>query len=45
MSIEIVYPSTRNVVDYGNRCMIVLHGINVFNDKFKRVGQDKEAAS
>ena len=45
MSIEIVYPTTRNIVDYGNRCMIVLHGINVFNDKFKRIGQDKEAAN
>lgn len=44
MSIEIVYPQTRNVVDYGNRCMIVLHGINVFDESFKRVGQDKESA-
>ena len=45
MSIEIVYPSTRNVVHYGNRCLIVLHGLNVFDDKGRRVTQDKQSAS
>lgn len=45
MSIEIVYPSTRNVVHYGNRCLIVLHGLNVFDEKGRRVTQDKQSAS
>lgn len=45
MSIEIVYPSTRNVVHYGNRCLIVLHGLNAFDEKGRRVTQDKQSAS
>lgn len=44
MSIEIISPGTRNVVDYGNRCLVVFHGINEFNETGKRVSQDKEAA-
>lgn len=44
MSVEIISPGTRNVVDYGNRCMVVFHGINEFDESGKRVGQDKEAA-
>lgn len=44
MSIEIIHPGTRNVIHYNNRCIIVFHGINIFDDKFKRIGQDKEAA-
>lgn len=44
MAFEIIYPPTKNVIDYGNRCLIQLHGINIYNDKWQKVGEDKEAA-
>lgn len=44
MAFEIIYPPTKNVVDYGNRCLIQLHGVNIYNDKFEKVSEDKEAA-
>lgn len=44
MAFEIIYPPTKNVVDYGNRCLIQLHGINVYDEHWKKVTEDKEAA-
>lgn len=44
MAFEIIYPPTKNVVDYNNRCIIQLHGINVYDENFKKVSEDKEAA-
>ena len=45
MAFEIIYPPTKNVIDYGNRCLIQLHGINVYDDKYNKVSEDKEAAA
>lgn len=45
MSMEIIYPPTKNVVDYGGRCLLQFHGINKFDEKFNKIGQDKEAAT
>lgn len=45
MSIEIIYPPTKNVIDYNNRCLIQFHGINKFNDKFDKIGQDDKLAT
>lgn len=45
MAFEIIYPPTKNVVDYNNRCIIQLHGINVYDENFKKVSEDKEAAN
>lgn len=44
MAFEIIYPPTKNVVDYGNRCLIQFHGVNVYDDNWKKVSEDKEAA-
>ena len=44
MAFEIIYPPTKNVIDYNNRCIIQLHGINVYDENFKKVSEDKEAA-
>lgn len=44
MSFEIIYPPTKNVIDYGNRCLIQLHGINIYDDKWNKISEDKEAA-
>lgn len=44
MAFEIIYPPTKNVIDYGNRCLLQLHGINVYDEKFNKVGEDKAAA-
>ena len=35
MSFEIIYPPTKNVVDYGNRCLIQFHGIAKYNEKWE----------
>lgn len=45
MAFEIIYPPTKNVIDYGNRCLIVLHGINVYDAKYNKVGEDKIMAT
>lgn len=44
MSFEIIYPPTKNVVDYGNRCLIQFHGIAKYNEKWEKVSEDKAAA-
>lgn len=44
MSIEIIYPPTKNVVYYDDRCLIQFHGINKFNDKLEKIGQDDSLA-
>ncbi len=44
MAFEIIYPPTKNVVDYGNRCLIQFHGVNIYNDKWEKESEDKEAA-
>ena len=44
LSIEIIYPPTKNVIDYGNRCLLQLHGMQEYDEKFNKVGEDKELA-
>lgn len=44
MAFEIIYPPTKNVVDYGNACFLQLHGINIYDEKFNKVSEDKAAA-
>lgn len=44
MAFEIIYPPTKNVVDYGGRCLIQLHGINKYDRNWKKIGEDKDAA-
>lgn len=44
MAFEIIYPPTKNVVDYGTRCLIQLHGVNIYDDKWRKVSEDKAIA-
>lgn len=44
MALEIIYPPTKNVVDYGNRCLLQFHGVSIYDDKWERVSEDKDAA-
>lgn len=44
LNCEIVYPPCANVIDYGNKCFIVLHGIKCYDDTFTEVGEDRESA-
>ena len=44
MAFEIIYPPTKNVVDYGNRCLIQFHGVNIYDENWKKVSEDKAAA-
>ena len=43
MSAEIVYPPTKNVIDYGNRCLIMIHNLTTFDDKGNKVEEDPAA--
>lgn len=45
MAFEIIYPPTKNVIDYGNRCLIQLHGVNIYDDKFNKISEDKKLAN
>lgn len=45
MAFEIIYPPTKNVIDYGNRCIIQLHGVNIYDDKWHKISEDKELAN
>lgn len=44
LSIEVLYPPTKNVVDYGNRCLLQLHGMQEYDERYNKVGEDKEVA-
>lgn len=44
MAFEIIYPSTQNVIDYGGRCLIQLHGINEYDENFNKIGENKKLA-
>ena len=48
MAFEIIYPPTKNVIDYGNKCLIQLHGVNIYDEKrladiIFKYGEDKFA--
>ena len=43
-SIEIVYPPCGNILDYGNRCLLQLNGVDVFDEKFNKISDDPDAA-
>ena len=44
MAFEIIYPPTKNVVSYGSRCLIQLHGVNIYDDNYNKVSEDKSLA-
>lgn len=40
----IVYPPVRNVMDYGNRCILQLNGIDQFDSSFNKIGTEEESS-
>lgn len=44
MNVEIVYPPCANVLDYGNRCILQINGVDVMDGKFNKVSDDSDAA-
>lgn len=44
MAFEIIYPPTKNVVSYGDRCLIQLHGVNIYDENWNKVSEDKSLA-
>ena len=34
LACEIVYPPAKNLIDYGNKCLLQINGVNVFNENF-----------
>ena len=43
-NIEIVYPPCKNVLDYGNRCLLQINGVDCFDGKFNLIREDEEAS-
>lgn len=43
-NIEIVYPPCSNILDYGNRCILQINGVDVFDQKFNKVSENPESA-
>ena len=43
-NVEIVYPPCRNILDYGNKCLLQINGIDVFDPKFNKISEDRDSA-
>lgn len=43
-NIEIVYPPCANILDYGNRCLLQLNSVDVFDDKFNKISEDRDSS-
>ena len=44
MSMEIIYPPTKNVIDYGGRCMLMIHNLSTFDENGNKIDEDPSAA-
>lgn len=44
MAFEIIDPDAKNVLNYGNQLILQLHGVNIYDEKFNKISEDKEAA-
>lgn len=43
-NIEIVYPPCSNILDYGNRCLLQINSVDVFDDKFNKISEDADSS-
>jgi len=43
-NIEVVYPPCQNILDYGNRCILQLNSVDVFDEKMNKVSEDQDSA-
>jgi hypothetical protein len=44
MAFEVIYPPTRNVLNYGNKVLLQFHGVNLYDANWKKIGEDKALA-
>lgn len=44
MSMEIIYPPTKNVIDYGGRCMLMIHNLSTFDENGNKIDEDPSVA-
>lgn len=44
LNIEIVYPTIKNAIDYGDKCFLQLNSIDVYDSKFNKITEDRIAA-
>lgn len=45
LNVEIVYPPFKNLIDYGNRCMLQLNSLDTFDEGFSKTGDDSTLLS
>ena len=43
LTMTVVYPPATRTIDYGNKCLIQLDGLNKYNKNFDNVGEDTES--
>ena len=43
-NIEVVYPPCGNILDYGNRCLLQLNSVDVFDEKMNKVSEDADSS-
>ena len=44
MSMEIIYPPTKNVIDYGGRCMLMIHNLTTYDEEGNKIDEDPSVA-
>lgn len=44
MSMEIIYPPTKNVIDYGGRCLLMIHNLSTYDEEGNKIEEDPSAA-
>lgn len=43
-NIQIIYPPCKNVIDYGNRCILQYNGIDAYDTNFNKISEDKNVS-
>jgi len=42
ISAEVIYPPTKNVIDYGNRCLVMIHNLTEYDENGNKVAEYPE---
>ena len=42
LNIDIIYPPARNVMDYGNKCILQLNSLDIYDDQYNKLDEDEE---
>lgn len=44
LNIDIIYPPLRNVMDYGNKCLLQLNSIDIYDENYNKLDEDRDNA-